>query len=99
MSNDVCIENIPVVLTPSSAAAVTVPADVPLCIDHNQEITVQKNEYSIVGDALYATINVGEAPEWLTAIIDSIIDIQLSGSLSDLSDLRGSIIQALEDLS
>jgi hypothetical protein len=32
-----------------------------------------KREYSIVGDGLYASINAGDAPEWLTSIIDNLV--------------------------
>lgn len=97
MSTDV-VTNITDVEITKSPVDLTVSGDLSVCVENKQEITVQKNEYSIVGDALYARVSVGEAPEWLTAIIDSVIDLQLAGSLANLSDLRNSIIQSLAEL-
>ena len=69
---------------------------VPVMDEQQTEISVRKKEYSIVGDALYATVSSEEAPQWLTSIIDSTIDLRLVNSLSDLSVANSSILTALD---
>ena len=70
------------------------------CIQEPEELSITsvKNTYSIVGDALFASVSVDEAPEWLTSIIDSVIDTQLKVSLDSLDELKLSILEALSEI-
>lgn len=58
----------------------------------------RKKEYSIVGDALYATINTEQVPQWLNSVIDSALSVQLDSALIDLSAANNNIIRALDEL-
>lgn len=70
------------------------------CIQEPEELSITsvKNTYSIVGDALFASVSTEEAPEWLTSIIDSVIDTQLKVSLNSLDELKLSILEALNEI-
>jgi len=62
------------------------------------EVSSVKNEYSIVGDALYASVSAGNAPQWLVNIIDSVVDGLISGKVTDLQTAVASINQSLLEL-
>ena len=62
-------------------------------------VSAVKKEYSIVGDALYASINAEEAPQWLNNIIDSVVASGLSKGLLDLKEAKDTITTALSELS
>lgn len=70
------------------------------CIQEPEELSITsvKNTYSIVGDALFASVSAEEAPEWLTSIIDSVIDTQLKVTLGSLDELKLSILEALNEI-
>ena len=51
------------------------------------EVTVNRREYSIVGDELYIPKRYEDAPQWLRDIIDTVTSAALSGAISDVSTL------------
>ena len=51
------------------------------------EVTVNRKEYSIVGDELYIPKRYEDAPQWLRDIIDTVTNTALSNALSDVSTL------------
>lgn len=51
------------------------------------EVTVNRREYSIVGDELYIPKRYEDAPQWLRDIIDTVTSTALSNALSDVSTL------------
>lgn len=61
-------------------------------------ITAVRNEYSIVGDGLYASISAEESPQWLLNIIDSVVSGIIAGKVTDLQTAIGSINQSLLEL-
>jgi hypothetical protein len=60
-------------------------------------LEASKKEYSIVGDALYASVSADDAPQWLLSVIDSVIGIQLANGLSSLSEAKNSILHLLQN--
>lgn len=66
----------------------------------DQESIVEgiKREYSVIGDGLYASINVDEAPEWLTTIIDSVVSNAVSSGMVDYDNLVQDVRSAIEAL-
>ena len=51
------------------------------------EVTVNRREYSIVGDELYIPKRYEDAPQWLRDIIDTVTSNALSNALNDVSTL------------
>lgn len=51
------------------------------------EVTVNRREYSIVGDELYIPKRYEDAPQWLRDIIDTVTNAAILGALSDVSTL------------
>jgi hypothetical protein len=61
-------------------------------------LEASKKEYSIVGDALYASVSADDAPQWLLSVIDSVMSVQLANGLSSLSEAKNSIFASLAEL-
>lgn len=97
MSNDVEVSTTSLTLSPSSDIELTGPTTITVEDNPDIVVTMQKKDYSIVGDALYATVS-GDTPAWLSALIDSVINNSLTGSLSSLSDLKTAILSALDEI-
>ena len=51
------------------------------------EVTVNRREYSIVGDELYIPKRYEDAPQWLRDIIDTVTSTAISNAISDVSTL------------
>lgn len=71
---------------------------VPIQESSTAEVGYTKNEYSIVGDALYASVSADDAPQWLLSIIDSVLAVNLANGLADLTEARTSILAALSEI-
>jgi hypothetical protein len=63
--------------------------------DPTLQVEARKKEYSIVSDGLYATVNAGEAPTWLTSIISTVISNSLETALSDIGSMSDSLTTAI----
>lgn len=54
-----------------------------------------KNEYSIVGDALYASINAEETPQWLATLLDNVVSNAVANGMTNygllVQDVRNAI--------
>lgn len=54
-----------------------------------------KNEYSIVGDALYASINAEETPQWLATLLDNAVSNAVANGMTNygllVQDVRNAI--------
>lgn len=62
------------------------------------EVQAVKNEYTIVGDKLYSSIEASEAPEWLTGIIDTVVGSIVNTKLAELDTAISSIITAIQEI-
>ena len=62
------------------------------------ELTVNKREFSIVDDALYAGMSSEETPRWLANLIDTVVDGVVGSKLSQLDDAINSINTSLLEL-
>lgn len=58
------------------------------------EITLQKREFSIVGDNVYVTAS-SEAPQWLLDLINGTIANAIADGTADFDDLRENILNAI----
>lgn len=58
------------------------------------EITLQKREFSIVGDNVYVTAS-SEAPQWLLDLINGAIANAIADGTADFDDLRENILNAI----
>ena len=83
----------------------TYPTDITVtnnqCVEiENPEsiISGSKKEYSIVGDGLYASVNTDQAPEWLTSIIDDVVDGAVSRGLTDYNSLVQDVRDAIDSI-
>lgn len=71
------------------------------CVDLTEgEISVEghKQEYSVVGDGLYASISAEEAPQWLTGLIDSVVDSAVDRGLINYDDLVQDVRDAIDSI-
>jgi hypothetical protein len=62
------------------------------------EVQAVKNEYTIVGDKLYSSIEASEAPEWLTGIIDTVVGSIVNTKLAELDTAISSITTAIQEI-
>lgn len=85
-------------LIASSDTTVTTPADIDVIPKDDLSITGRKNEYSIIGDGLYASVSADHAPGWLTQIIGSVISSSLGDAMSDLANANANILQAISEI-
>lgn len=61
-------------------------------------VTGLKKEYSIVGDALYASVNTGDAPLWLVTLIDAIVTNQIAIGMGDYDSLVQEVRDAVASI-
>lgn len=85
-------------LTPSGDVVTCTQSVVPVIPEHPQEIRTKKREYTIVGDALFASMNSDAAPSWLLNILDNIIDSRFAVSLEQLSVANSNILDAIDEI-
>lgn len=92
-------ETTQVSVSPSDLVDV-VSNNTPICVspDNTLQVEGHKKEYAIVGDALFASQNIGEAPQWLTSIIDSVIGASLDTSLTSLVEAQRDLVTSIEEL-
>lgn len=69
-----------------------------VCSTPNQEVTAQKREYSIVGDAYYPSAYSGPTPTWLSDIIDSRVDTAVQTGLTDYDLLVQDVRNAIDSI-
>ena len=70
-----------------------------VCVQPAEElINVVKKEYAIVGDGLFASVTTEEAPDWLTGLIDNLIDSALLSGFSDYDQLRQDVLSAIDSI-
>ena len=62
------------------------------------EVTVNRREYSIVGDELYIPKRYEDAPQWLRDIIDTVTNAAISGAISDVSTLGDMLTGLIAEL-
>ena len=61
-------------------------------------IAGSKQEYSIIGDGMYASITTDEAPPWLTSIIDSVVGTAVSSGMGDYNTLVQEVRNAIDSI-
>lgn len=68
-------------------------------VDKNTGLSasIVKREFSIVGDAFYATLN-GAAPAWLSTIIDATVSDIINGKITSLNEATAGIMQAISEI-
>lgn len=83
----------------------TYPTDITVtndqCVEiENPESIIEgfKKEYSIVGDGLYASLSTDQAPEWLTSIIDDVVDSAVDRGLTNYDDLVQDVRDAIDSI-
>lgn len=98
MSNTI-ITNDSIDVTIENSIDLIVPSDTEIEVQDSEfEVEVTKKEYTIIGDSIYASTSVGEAPDWLNAVIDTTISTRLSSSLSDLNTANNTISVAIDEI-
>lgn len=96
---DTAIEASPEVnVTP--VAVVEVKADPSIVTDVPSELAVEvsKQEYTVVGDNLYASVSADDAPPWLLGLIDEVMVSSLGTSLLDVESLKNSVVTAIDEV-
>jgi len=63
-----------------------------------KEITAVKKEYSIVGDSFYINIASGDAPTWLTDLIESTVEASVDAGLVDYDTLVQDVRNAIASI-
>lgn len=61
-------------------------------------VTGHKKEYSIVGDALYASVNTNDAPTWLTNLVDTLVTNQITAGFVDYDNLVQDVRNAIDSI-
>ena len=99
MSTSIDISTNEIAVTPSDSVIVETDQN-NVCVQPytDIEVTGSTKEYTIIGDAIFASQNVGEAPQWLTSIIDSVIGAALDKSLTNLAETQRNLITSIEEL-
>ncbi len=69
-----------------------------VCSTPNQEITAKKREYSIVGDAYYASTFSGPTPTWLSDLINARVDTSVQQGLTDYDLLVQDVRNAIDSI-
>lgn len=68
-------------------------------IENNESIIEgSKQEYSIVGDGLYASISADEAPQWLVDIVDNVVSTSMLSSFDNYNDLVQEVRSAIDSI-
>lgn len=68
-------------------------------IESNESIIEgSKQEYSIVGDGLYASISADEAPQWLVDIVDNVVSTSMLSSFDNYNDLVQEVRSAIDSI-
>jgi hypothetical protein len=68
-------------------------------IENNESIIEgSKQEYSIVGDGLYASISADEAPQWLVDIVDNVVSTSMLNSFDNYNDLVQEVRNAIDSI-
>ena len=62
------------------------------------EITVNSQEYTIVGDELYIPKRYEDAPTWMQELINQVVDLSISAQITDLNTLTASLESLIEAL-
>lgn len=62
------------------------------------EVSVQSNEYTLVNDNLYASVNTNQTPEWLLALIDNEVSKSIARGFKDYDLLVQNVINAVNSL-
>lgn len=98
-TNVIDVENTEVSAVQSRSVELAAPIVEPCIVSADDyTVSVEKQEYSIVGDALYASVSADDAPQWLLSIIDSVLAVNLANGLADLTEARTSILAALSEI-
>lgn len=96
-SNEIVFKTTEVVPETATEVAVTTPTEVSN-EPASKVITGHKKEYSIVGDALYASVSVNEAPVWLTGLIDSVVSTSIASGMTDYDSLVQDVRNAVDSI-
>lgn len=97
MSTKVTLNN--VVVDAENATEITAKGAVSIVSEEQQEKVVsRKKQYSIVGDALYLSVNTDDPPEWLEDIISTITSQQYGEFSSLLGGVQNSFLSALNEI-
>lgn len=62
------------------------------------EVTVQRKEYSVVGDELYIPKRYEDAPQWLRDLISTVTEESYARKITDLNNLSASLQQLIVEL-
>ena len=62
------------------------------------EVTVQRKEYSIVGDGLYIPKRYEDAPQWIRDLIGTVTEESYARKITDLNNLSASLQQLIVEL-
>ena len=62
------------------------------------EVTVQRKEYSVVGDELYIPKRYEDAPQWLRDLISTVTEESYARKITDLNNLSTSLQQLIVEL-
>ena len=66
--------------------------------DPDYSVTVNKKEYTIVGDGLYIPTRYEESPQWLRDMIDTITNQSLNQKITELNQLTTTLNQLIVEL-
>lgn len=82
------IENINIDVVPQQV-------DVEVLENTDIELTVNKREFNIVGDNVYIAQVSETPPQWLTDIVNSAVQLSINNTMTELRDLKDSILDEL----
>ena len=66
--------------------------------DPDYSVTVNKKEYTIVGDGLYIPTRYEESPQWLRDMIDTVTNQSLNQKITELNQLTTTLNQLIVEL-
>lgn len=87
------------IIIESCDTVVEAPSDVPVTAgDPSHSVTSRKKEYSIVGDALYFSVEEGAVPPWLEDVFDNLVNNSLDNSFRSLDNIHDSLRSAIDSI-
>lgn len=96
MSMSIDIELPQQVALSTTASTSSTQQEVEVCRASDMIVSGLKREYAIVGDGLFASVDIGTAPQWLLSIIDQTVGNSLNNSMQDVVAAHSDLIAAID---
>jgi hypothetical protein len=82
-----------------STGQITAPATTEINLSETtSNVEGYKKEYSVIGDGLYASLSVDEAPLWLTSLVDAVVNASIANGMTNYDLLVQDVRNAIDSI-